>query len=100
VALAVCRQASIIILVHSFIHSIHGLFVLGILVDKTGSRFVNELDYRSKVTDAILHHGHPFTEGGNTVAFLLLNDEAVNLFQASAFGFYVGASLFTLSNYQ
>ena len=70
----------------------------GILVDAEGKRFANELTTRSVLTDAIFKAGAPIkggkkveeTEGiAPTVAYLLLNQEAVDAFGTGVLGFYM-----------
>lgn len=65
----------------------------GILLNKEGRRFVDELSLRNQVTNSIFEHG--FKIGGGeegkiplTAAFLVLNDEGVQDFGAEALKFY------------
>ncbi|KAL6079364.1 Fumarate reductase [Balamuthia mandrillaris] len=69
----------------------------GILINQQGKRFTNELGYRNVVTEAIFKHceeaqvneeekqkGRPVPK----VSYMILNDAAVDLFQAAALSFY------------
>jgi hypothetical protein len=66
----------------------------GILVNKEGRRFVDELSLRSQVAPAIFAHGFRIgnEEGddkGYTAAYMVLNDQAVDAFGAAALKFYM-----------
>ncbi|KAJ2312728.1 hypothetical protein IWW52_004773 [Coemansia sp. RSA 2704] len=71
----------------------------GILLDASGKRFVNELDTRDRVADAVFHHcaarntraQHGSTgreEGPRAAAFLVLSQTAADRFGYGALGFY------------
>jgi len=69
----------------------------GILVNKDGRRFVNELETRAKVTAAIFEHGSSYSspseelkEGGPvpTVAYLIMNSKVAEKFGIGMLGFY------------
>ncbi|PWV11149.1 putative NADH-dependent fumarate reductase [Trypanosoma cruzi] len=61
----------------------------GVLLNKKGERFVNELDLRSVVSNAIIEQGdeYPYS-GGSKFAFCVLNDAAVELFGVNLLSFY------------
>uniref|UniRef100_A0A7S4NZB9 fumarate reductase (NADH) n=1 Tax=Paramoeba aestuarina TaxID=180227 RepID=A0A7S4NZB9_9EUKA len=61
----------------------------GILLNHEGKRFVNELGLRDYVTKQIFEHCRPIKEGGPVVAYLLLSQEAADLFQKPNLGFYI-----------
>lgn len=60
----------------------------GILLDKHGRRFVNELDMRDVVSQKIFENCEPEHEGGHIVTYMLLNDEGVQGFGEKLLGFY------------
>ncbi|ESL07380.1 NADH-dependent fumarate reductase [Trypanosoma rangeli SC58] len=61
----------------------------GVLLNKRGERFVNELDLRSVVSNAIIGQGDEYPgSNGSTFAFCVLNDAAVKLFGVNAHAFY------------
>ncbi|CBH15369.1 NADH-dependent fumarate reductase [Trypanosoma equiperdum] len=61
----------------------------GILLNKQGKRFVNELDLRSVVSKAINTQGNEYPgSGGCYFAYCVLNEDATNLFGGGALGFY------------
>ncbi|KAF8302356.1 putative NADH-dependent fumarate reductase [Trypanosoma cruzi] len=61
----------------------------GVLLNKKGERFVNELDLRSVVSNAIIEQGDEYPDsGGSKFAFCVLNDAAVKLFGVNSHGFY------------
>ncbi|RNE96712.1 NADH-dependent fumarate reductase-like protein, partial [Trypanosoma conorhini] len=61
----------------------------GVLLNKRGERFVNELDLRSVVSKAIMDQGDEYPgSNGSTFAFCVLNDAAVKLFGVNALNFY------------
>ncbi|PWV02051.1 putative NADH-dependent fumarate reductase [Trypanosoma cruzi] len=61
----------------------------GVLLNKKGERFVNELDLRSVVSNAIIEQGDEYPDsGGSKFAFCVLNDAAVRLFGVNSHGFY------------
>ncbi|RNE95120.1 putative NADH-dependent fumarate reductase, partial [Trypanosoma conorhini] len=61
----------------------------GVLLNKRGERFVNELDLRSAVSKAIMDQGDEYPgSNGSTFAFCVLNDAAVKLFGVNAHAFY------------
>lgn len=72
----------------------------GILVDGLGKRFANELTTRAVLTDAIFKAGAPIPEDEGkdipeaegiapTVAYLLLDQEAADMFGMGVLGFYM-----------
>ncbi|RNF14887.1 NADH-dependent fumarate reductase-like protein [Trypanosoma conorhini] len=61
----------------------------GVLLNKRGERFVNELELRSVVSKAIMDQGDEYPgSNGSTFAFCVLNDAAVKLFGVNALNFY------------
>jgi hypothetical protein len=64
----------------------------GILLNAKGERFVNELGLRDHVTHEIFKNCKPMklADGadGPVTSYIVLNDEAVNLFQAPVLEFY------------
>eukprot|EP00796_Vickermania_ingenoplastis_P005533 gene5534-3991_t len=61
----------------------------GILVNKRGERFINELELRSVVSQAIIAQNDEFpNSGGSKFAHCILNEEAVKLFGVNSLGFY------------
>ncbi|KAH9597396.1 FAD-dependent oxidoreductase 2 [Trypanosoma melophagium] len=61
----------------------------GILLNKRGERFVNELDLRSVVSNAIIKQGDEYPESnGSRFAYCVLNEAARKLFGVNAHGFY------------
>ncbi len=71
----------------------------GILLDNHGVRFANELGSRGYLAEAILSHcsSHAsLLESGRDqkVAYMILNQQAVETFGAHAFGFYLSKGLF------
>ena len=63
----------------------------GILVNSEGKRFVNELDLRSVVANAINKHGSPYRDGdyeGPSFAWCILAQPAQELFGKASLGFY------------
>ncbi|KAH9597349.1 FAD-dependent oxidoreductase 2 [Trypanosoma melophagium] len=61
----------------------------GILLNKRGERFVNELDLRSVVSNAIIKQGDEYPESnGSRFAYCVLNEAAADLFGRNALGFY------------
>ena len=61
----------------------------GILLNKAGERFVNELDLRSVVSSAIIAQGAVFpNSGGCHYAFCVLNKAAASLFGLGSLKFY------------
>eukprot|EP00475_Leptophrys_vorax_P001706 TRINITY_DN10940_c0_g1_i1.p1 TRINITY_DN10940_c0_g1~~TRINITY_DN10940_c0_g1_i1.p1 ORF type:complete len:492 (+),score=44.88 TRINITY_DN10940_c0_g1_i1:364-1839(+) len=74
----------------------------GVLLNEKGDRFVNELSTRDAVTAAILQHCGPFPEvpgapaGGAdmaAVAYLVLNQQAIDKFDPVSCNFYIGKGL-------
>lgn len=67
----------------------------GILVNHEGQRFVNELDLRSVVSNAILKQCQPYKckdgQEGNIFAWCILNQEAQKKFGSSSLRFYKDA---------
>lgn len=64
----------------------------GILINKEGKRFVDELSLRNQVAPAIFTNGFKIGDDKKqfTAAYMLLNDEAVNTFGAASLSFYMG----------
>ncbi|EPY23732.1 NADH-dependent fumarate reductase [Strigomonas culicis] len=61
----------------------------GILLNKSGERFINELDLRSVVSKAIQGQGNIFPKSNNsTFAYCVLNETAAGLFGRNSLGFY------------
>ncbi|EPY35309.1 NADH-dependent fumarate reductase [Angomonas deanei] len=61
----------------------------GILLNKKGERFINELDLRSVVSKAIIEQNDVYPEsGGSKFAYCVLNDTAVGLFGKNSHAFY------------
>jgi aspartate oxidase len=62
----------------------------GILVNRDGKRFVNELGLRDHVTQQIFEHCLPLhnAPGAPIVAYLLMNELAVRKFSEGAIKFY------------
>lgn len=61
----------------------------GVLLNKNGERFVNELDLRSVVSQAIIAQDNVFpNSGGSRFAYCVLNEQAAKLFGKNALGFY------------
>ncbi|KPI86887.1 putative NADH-dependent fumarate reductase [Leptomonas seymouri] len=61
----------------------------GILLNKQGERFVNELDLRSVVSQAIIAQDNVYpNSGGSRFAYCVLNEAAAKLFGKNALGFY------------
>jgi flavocytochrome c len=62
----------------------------GILINHTGRRFVNELDTRDIVTQAILANCVPYQKPeGPLTAYLVLNEAGAQLFQKRVLEFYM-----------
>jgi flavocytochrome c len=69
----------------------------GLLLNSRGERFVNELDLRSVVSNAILEQGLQYPGSNCRYAFCVLNDAAAKLFGRNSLEFYwKKAGLFTL----
>jgi cleavage and polyadenylation specificity factor subunit 2/mediator of RNA polymerase II transcription subunit 4 len=71
----------------------------GILLDQhLGVRFTNELETRANVTEAILKHSAvpatAATQGSGSAAFMVLTEEAVQLFDPAVIGFYLQKGFF------
>jgi flavocytochrome c len=60
----------------------------GIIINSKGKRFVNELGLREQVTNEIFKNCEKLNNTELIVAYLLLNDKAVEIYQASALSFY------------
>ncbi|KAG8343427.1 putative NADH-dependent fumarate reductase [Trypanosoma vivax] len=61
----------------------------GILLNKLGKRFVNELDLRSVVSNAILRQKNEYPgSNGSYFAYCVLNAEATKLFGVNSLNFY------------
>ncbi|RNE97760.1 NADH-dependent fumarate reductase-like protein, partial [Trypanosoma rangeli] len=61
----------------------------GVLLNKRGERFINELELRSVVSKAIIDQGDEYPgSNGSKFAFCVLNDAAVKLFGVNAHAFY------------
>ncbi|KPI83014.1 NADH-dependent fumarate reductase-like protein [Leptomonas seymouri] len=61
----------------------------GILLNKQGERFVNELDLRSVVSQAIIDQGNEYPgSGGSMFAYCVLNEEAAKLFGINGLTYY------------
>ncbi|AAZ11208.1 NADH-dependent fumarate reductase [Trypanosoma brucei brucei TREU927] len=61
----------------------------GVLLNKQGKRFVNELDLRSVVSKAIMEQGAEYPgSGGSMFAYCVLNAAAQKLFGVSSHEFY------------
>ncbi|EPY28052.1 NADH-dependent fumarate reductase [Strigomonas culicis] len=61
----------------------------GILLNKSGERFINELDLRSVVSEAILKQDNVFPGSDHRrFAHCVLNEEAATLFGKGTLGFY------------
>ncbi|KAG5492531.1 hypothetical protein JKF63_01109 [Porcisia hertigi] len=61
----------------------------GVLLNKNGERFVNELDLRSVVSQAIIAQNNVYPEsGGSKFAYCVLNEAAAKLFGKNFLGFY------------
>ncbi len=65
----------------------------GILLNQEGKRFVNELDTRDKVTDAIMRNCRPYQGNGPLTAYMLLNEAGAQLFQKHMLSFYAKLGL-------
>jgi flavocytochrome c len=61
----------------------------GVLLNKKGERFVNELDLRSVVSQAIIAQDNVYpNSGGSKFAYCVLNEAAAKLFGKNSLGFY------------
>ncbi|XUY36770.1 NADH-dependent fumarate reductase, putative [Leishmania panamensis] len=61
----------------------------GVLLNKNGERFVNELDLRSVVSQAIIEQNNVYPgSGGSKFAYCVLNEAAAKLFGKNFLGFY------------
>eukprot|EP00796_Vickermania_ingenoplastis_P005556 gene5556-4010_t len=61
----------------------------GILVNKSGERFINELELRSVVSQGIIAQDNEYPgSGGSKFAHCILNEEAVKLFGVNALNYY------------
>ncbi|EPY29097.1 NADH-dependent fumarate reductase [Angomonas deanei] len=60
----------------------------GILLNKKGERFINELDLRSVVSKAIIDQNDVYPDTTRKFAFCVLNDEAASLFGRGTLEFY------------
>ena len=61
----------------------------GILLNSQGERFVNELDLRSVVSQAIIAQDNEYpNSNGSKFAFCVLNEAAAKLFGKNSLGFY------------
>ncbi|CAC9543617.1 putative NADH-dependent fumarate reductase [Leishmania infantum JPCM5] len=61
----------------------------GVLLNKNGERFVNELDLRSVVSQAIIAQDNVYPgSGGSKFAYCVLNETAAKLFGKNFLGFY------------
>ncbi|CAD2214593.1 ApbE family/Alanine dehydrogenase/PNT, C-terminal domain/FAD dependent oxidoreductase/Pyridine nucleotide-disulphide oxidoreductase/Glucose inhibited division protein A/FAD binding domain/NAD(P)-binding Rossmann-like domain containing protein, putative [Angomonas deanei] len=61
----------------------------GILLNQDGERFINELDLRSVVSQAILAQEHEYpNSGGSKFAYCVLGEEAAKLFGVNALHYY------------
>lgn len=62
-----------------------------LLINQDGNRFINELETRDHVTDAIFKNCHQ--ENGRYVGYLLMDDKSVDSFGRSTFDFYLSKGL-------
>ncbi|KAK7202044.1 NADH-dependent fumarate reductase [Novymonas esmeraldas] len=61
----------------------------GVLLNKNGERFINELDLRSVVSQAIIAQDNVYpNSGGSKFAYCVLNEAAAKLFGKNSLGFY------------
>ncbi|KAG5466699.1 hypothetical protein LSCM1_00870 [Leishmania martiniquensis] len=61
----------------------------GVLLNKNGERFVNELDLRSVVSQAIIAQNNVYPgSGGSKFAYCVLNEAAADAFGRSSLNFY------------
>jgi flavocytochrome c len=61
----------------------------GILLNNQGERFVNELDLRSVVSQAIMDQGNEYpNSGGSKFAYCVLSEEAAHLFGINGLTYY------------
>lgn len=61
----------------------------GVLINKQGERFINELDLRSVVSQGIIAQNDEYPgSGGSKFAYCVLNEDAVKLFGVNALNFY------------
>lgn len=61
----------------------------GILLNKNGERFINELDLRSVVSQGIIQQDNEYPgSGGCKFAYCVLNEAAVKLFGVNALNYY------------